>query len=342
MDNQYISCKIIIDGIVPGNSPDQVQKHLAKLFKTNPSRFKTLKNGKSIEIIKHAGLTKAKKYRLAIEKTGCLVSIQTCIQTKEPSKKPHNQNSKIIKCPKCGIEQPPTDECVQCGVIIQKYLLLQKKNSMATAKTCPLCKKQIAAKSTKCPECKKELPEHWEVKKLLGTTSFYFGNEIKFDNIRTQLISGTLKLSDKYRIYNNSLVDKKEWRTMREYTDGIDELKILYAPVQVCSRLGGLIGAMLVGPLIAIGWVTAFLLTFEVNIIIACILSILLIILTPTVIGFFLGAVVVGAIYSIPISEIGFSILAAALAGFLAAFIIGYPIGALFGALTGIMKKKII
>ena len=26
-----------------------------------------------------------------------------------------------LQCPRCGFEQPPTDECISCGVIISKY-----------------------------------------------------------------------------------------------------------------------------------------------------------------------------------------------------------------------------
>lgn len=34
----------------------------------------------------------------------------------------------VINCPKCGYEQNETDECIQCSVIISKYLEIQKRS----------------------------------------------------------------------------------------------------------------------------------------------------------------------------------------------------------------------
>ena len=34
---------------------------------------------------------------------------------------------KIVTCPQCGFEQPETDECIKCGIIISKYVRYEEK-----------------------------------------------------------------------------------------------------------------------------------------------------------------------------------------------------------------------
>jgi len=42
---------------------------------------------------------------------------------------------KKIICPNCGYEQTYSDECVKCGVIISKYVAIQKKRGAAEEKS---------------------------------------------------------------------------------------------------------------------------------------------------------------------------------------------------------------
>jgi hypothetical protein len=35
---------------------------------------------------------------------------------------------KIVTCPQCGFEQPETDECIKCGIIISKYVQYEEKS----------------------------------------------------------------------------------------------------------------------------------------------------------------------------------------------------------------------
>lgn len=42
----------------------------------------------------------------------------------EPEKKPYIEG--MVTCPQCGFEQPKTDECIKCGIIISKYFQYQE------------------------------------------------------------------------------------------------------------------------------------------------------------------------------------------------------------------------
>jgi len=42
----------------------------------------------------------------------------------EPERKPYT--GEMVTCPQCGFEQPETDECVKCGIIISKYVQFQE------------------------------------------------------------------------------------------------------------------------------------------------------------------------------------------------------------------------
>jgi hypothetical protein len=42
----------------------------------------------------------------------------------EPEKKAYTKG--LVTCPQCGFEQPETDECIKCGIIISKYVKYQE------------------------------------------------------------------------------------------------------------------------------------------------------------------------------------------------------------------------
>ena len=42
----------------------------------------------------------------------------------ESEKKPYARG--MVTCPQCGFEQPETDECIKCGIIISKYVQFQE------------------------------------------------------------------------------------------------------------------------------------------------------------------------------------------------------------------------
>jgi len=42
----------------------------------------------------------------------------------EPEKKAYRKG--LVTCPQCGFEQPETDECIKCGIIISKYVRYQE------------------------------------------------------------------------------------------------------------------------------------------------------------------------------------------------------------------------
>jgi hypothetical protein len=194
---------------------------------------------------------------------------------------------------------------------------------------------------------------HWEIEQESGEKALYFGEEAE-KALREQLISGKLKLSNRCRQYVNvlerieegkeqsGLKQEKEWKTLRDYADGMFSLQKLYNPAKADGKRVARITWMVVGGIVAIGWNMQVLLTAGAPPFIAFVWSVVLLLLIPTVIGFVFGSVVVGGIHGLRPFRVAFGTLGAVLIGALVGGIVGWTFGYLIGIIIGLTKKRVL
>ena len=124
---------------------------LQKKFNLTPGRAESLLQRVPIVVKKGISKEEAEKYARAFEEIGGRVKVEEEIPlnleiTKEfepklrPEPKPEPQSAfahrpepegkpyrgAVVTCPQCGFEQPETDECIKCGIIISKYVQYQE------------------------------------------------------------------------------------------------------------------------------------------------------------------------------------------------------------------------
>lgn len=225
---------------------------------------------------------------------------------------------------------------------------------MAAKKTCPSCKKEINANAKKCPECQKDLEIlYWDIELESGDKALYPGEGAE-PSIREQLVSGKLKLSNRCRQYINvlegvedgqehyGLKKEMEWKTLRNYADGVFSLQALYNPFKAYGKRVAKITWAVIGAIVAIGWNMDILLTAGANPLIALVISVVLLLLTPTVVGLGIASFVVGSTYRFPPFSMAFRTLIAIIIAGLIGGAVGWTLGYLIGALVGFTKKKML
>lgn len=107
---------------------------LQKKFNLTPEKAEGLLRRVPIVVKKGVSKEEMEKYVKAFEGIGGRVRVEVeeeitelpeISAEAESEKKPFM--GRMITCPQCGFEQPETDECVKCGVIISKYVSQQEK-----------------------------------------------------------------------------------------------------------------------------------------------------------------------------------------------------------------------
>lgn len=225
---------------------------------------------------------------------------------------------------------------------------------MAAKKTCPSCKKQIDENATKCPQCKKELEIlFWEIEPEPGNKVLYSGEGAEA-TIREQLLSGKLKLSDRCRQYINmlervengnehyGLKREMDWKTLRDYANAVFSLQVLYNPVSAYGKRVAQVTWVVIGSIVAIGWNMDILLAAGASPLGAFVISAILLLLTPTVIGLGIASFVVGNIYRFPPLGMAIRTFIAIIIGGLIGGIVGWTVGYLIGVLIGLTKRKML
>jgi hypothetical protein len=102
---------------------------LQKKFNLTPERAERLLQKVPVVVKKGISKEEVEKYVKAFEEIGGRIRVEEeegmiaempeTPSQPEPGKKPYME--RMIACPQCGFEQPETNECVKCGVIISKY-----------------------------------------------------------------------------------------------------------------------------------------------------------------------------------------------------------------------------
>jgi hypothetical protein len=109
---------------------------LQKKFNLTPGKAESLLQRVPIVVKKGISKMEAERYVKAFEEIGGRVKVEgepspgleithdyepkpTFTYRTEPEREPYAGG--IVTCPQCGFEQPETDECVKCGIIISKH-----------------------------------------------------------------------------------------------------------------------------------------------------------------------------------------------------------------------------
>jgi len=128
---------VIFLGLAVAGPDEEVRliKGLQMKFNLSPEKAERLLQRVPIVIKKGVSKEEMERYVKAFEEIGGRVRIEeepteTLEISTEPAPAPRPERVSYtgvrITCPQCGFEQPETDECIKCGVIISKYLRYQE------------------------------------------------------------------------------------------------------------------------------------------------------------------------------------------------------------------------
>jgi len=122
--------RVIFQGeILEGSQVQEVKRALAKLYNKREDQVERYFSGKRLTVKKDVDYETALKYVKAYERAGavCRVEeVETHANLEQPltlekeTEKSSQQEDGMV-CPKCQLEQPPSEECLRCGIIISKY-----------------------------------------------------------------------------------------------------------------------------------------------------------------------------------------------------------------------------
>jgi hypothetical protein len=125
---------VVFLGLAVAGPEEEIRllKGLEKKFNLSPEKAERLLE--KVPVIVKKGITQdeMERYVSAFESLGGRVRVEEepLFQTPEVSIPPEPGKKlfagRMITCPQCGFEQPDTDECVKCGLVISKYQQYQE------------------------------------------------------------------------------------------------------------------------------------------------------------------------------------------------------------------------
>ncbi len=139
------SYKVIFLGlsVIGTEEESRLRSGLQKKFNLPPGKAESLLQRVPIVVKKGVSKEEAERYVKAFEEIGGrvkveeepLLNLETTQEHEprpepkpspkpEPDRKPYSGG--MVTCPQCGFEQPETDECIKCGIIISKYVQFQE------------------------------------------------------------------------------------------------------------------------------------------------------------------------------------------------------------------------
>jgi hypothetical protein len=144
-----VSYKVIFLGlsVIGSDEETRLLRGLQKKFNLTPEKAESLLQRVPIVVKKGVSKEEAEKYVRAFEEIGGRVRVEEELSPDleithdyepkprpepkpafthrpEPEEKPYRGT--MITCPQCGFEQPETDECIKCGIIISKHVQFQE------------------------------------------------------------------------------------------------------------------------------------------------------------------------------------------------------------------------
>ena len=132
--------KVIFLGLTVAGQEEEARliEGLQKKFNLSPERAESLLQRVPIVVKKGISKEEMEKYVRAFEEIGGRIRVEEEPATEapgispkpEPTPKPAPEmkpyTGPTITCPQCGFEQPESDECIKCGIIISKYMQYQE------------------------------------------------------------------------------------------------------------------------------------------------------------------------------------------------------------------------
>lgn len=151
MEKKYT---IVFSGkTVQGENAETVKNNLLSVYDNDKEKIEILFSGNPVVIKKNIDQQTALEYKNIFEQFGAVLDIfpfdannKTGFQlSTSPSTSSDQTHSRKITCPSCDFTQPPTDECVKCGIIIHKF---HKTNSAMIRKNIPSHDQQNKTRSS--------------------------------------------------------------------------------------------------------------------------------------------------------------------------------------------------
>jgi hypothetical protein len=144
-----VAYKVIFLGlsVIGSDEETRLLRGLQKKFNLTPEKSESLLQRVPIVVKKAVSKEEAEKYVRAFEEIGGRVSVEEELSPNleithdyepkprpepkpafthrpEPEERPYGGT--MVTCPQCGFEQPETDECIKCGIIISKHVQFQE------------------------------------------------------------------------------------------------------------------------------------------------------------------------------------------------------------------------
>jgi thioredoxin-related protein len=121
--------RVVFEGeILDGFQVEEVKRGLAALFKTSEAQTERFFSGKRLAIKKDVDRETAIKYLQAFERAGAVCrmealethsSLEQPLRLEREAEKPKRHD--VMVCPQCHFEQAPAEDCIRCGIIINKF-----------------------------------------------------------------------------------------------------------------------------------------------------------------------------------------------------------------------------
>ncbi|RLJ16823.1 hypothetical protein DJ031_15225 [bacterium endosymbiont of Escarpia laminata] len=126
--------KVVFFGqLQPGAEAEQVVVAFSERFKVDKETVQNLlKSDREVDLKKNLAREQAEQYQAALERTGLVVRIdpmadQLSLEPMDAGEAEEKEKQSEPPCPKCGADRVEDGTCLECGVVVSKYLAIQTK-----------------------------------------------------------------------------------------------------------------------------------------------------------------------------------------------------------------------